>query len=130
MPCSVSGVTTAPSEMPMTTKIERVSSVGISSGRPAKAAADAVKIAPDSQPAGSPSMPKVAPPTAAMASVSATRRRVCRRSGDGVTGRDQWRARGLPSNHGSYSKKQVARERVEIAHGAKRFVQASALAVA
>ena len=47
MPCSVSGVTTAPSEMPTSTKIERVSSCGISSGRPASAAAPTVRMEPD-----------------------------------------------------------------------------------
>ena len=48
MPCSVSGVTTAPSEMPISTKMARVSSGGISSGRPASAAAATSRIEPDS----------------------------------------------------------------------------------
>jgi hypothetical protein len=34
---------------------------------------------------------------------------------------DQCRARGFPSNRGSYSKKQIAREIVEMAHGAERL---------
>jgi hypothetical protein len=33
----------------------------------------------------------------------------------------QCRAGGPPSNRGSYSKKQVAREFIEMAHGAKRL---------
>ncbi len=33
----------------------------------------------------------------------------------------QCRAGGLPSNRGSYSKKQVAREPIEMAHGAERL---------
>ncbi len=53
-------------------------------GRPAKAATATVKIAPDSQPAGMPSMPKVTPPIAANASVSATWRVRTMRLGAGA----------------------------------------------
>ena len=47
MPCSVSGVTTAPSEMPISTNSTRISGVGISIGRPASEAAATAMIAPD-----------------------------------------------------------------------------------
>ena len=76
MPCSVSGVTTAPSEMPISTRRTRSSGVGISIGRPASEAAATANIEPDRKPAGIPRKPSVNPPTAATASVSARLRAV------------------------------------------------------
>ena len=57
MPCSVSGVTTAPSDMPISTNIARIINVGISIGRPASEAPATARIEPDNQPAGTPSQP-------------------------------------------------------------------------
>src|SRR5215831_1789512 len=89
MPCSVSGVTTEPSEIPISTKIARVTKVGTSSGRPASEAAATARIEPDSQPAGNPVSPSAVPPLTAKASVSARRRRVPRRSVVGGTDKFQ-----------------------------------------
>src|SRR5262245_9568972 len=75
MPCKVSGVTTAPSDMPMSTNIARISSVGTDIDRPARAAPATARMEPDSQPAGTPARPSTAPPTAATPSVSARWRR-------------------------------------------------------
>ena len=47
MPLSVAGVTTAPSEMPISTSRIRIGSVGISIGRPASEAAATMRIEPD-----------------------------------------------------------------------------------
>ena len=47
MPLSVAGVTTAPSEMPISTSRTRIIGSGISSGRPASAAAATIRIEPD-----------------------------------------------------------------------------------
>ncbi len=47
MPCSVSGVTTEPSEMPISTKMTRVSQSGIFIGRRASAATATAMIAPE-----------------------------------------------------------------------------------
>src|SRR6185437_912516 len=85
MPCRVSGVTTAPSDVPIRTKIARISWVGIRSGRPANDEPATAKIEPDSQPAGTPTRPSAAPPAAAVTSVSARWRAVSKRlSGDGA----------------------------------------------
>jgi hypothetical protein len=78
MPCNVSGVTTAPSEMPISTKIARINNVGISIGRPISEAPATANIEPDSQPAGTPERPKTAPPAAAIAKVSARWRNIAR----------------------------------------------------
>ena len=67
MPCSVAGVTTAPSEMPISTRSTRISGDGISIGRPASEAAATARIEPDRKPAGMPSRPSVRPPAAAKA---------------------------------------------------------------
>ena len=75
MPCKVSGVTAAPSDMPMSMNIARINSVGMNIGRPATAAPATAKIEPDSQPAGTPARPSAAPPMAATPSVSARWRR-------------------------------------------------------
>src|SRR5262245_8494825 len=79
IPCSVSGVTTAPSDVPISTKIAHISSVGISIGRPAIAEPATARIEPDSQPAGTPISPSAAPPTAAVARVSDRRPKTTRR---------------------------------------------------
>ena len=47
MPCSMAGVTTAPSEMPITTKIARASDAGTSIGRPASAAIATASTEPE-----------------------------------------------------------------------------------
>jgi len=70
MPCNVSGVTTAPSDIPIRMKIARIKDVGTCIGRPANDAPATARIEPDSQPAGMPTSPNAAPPTAANASVS------------------------------------------------------------
>src|SRR5262249_24072582 len=75
MPCKVSGVTTAPSDMPMSTNIARISGVGTNIGRAARAAPATARMEPDNQPAGTPARPSTAPPTAATPSVSARWRR-------------------------------------------------------
>ena len=80
IPCNVSGVTTAPSDMPISTKMARINNVGISIGRPASDAPATARIEPDSQPAGTPMSPSAAPPAAARASVSARWRTVVKRS--------------------------------------------------
>ena len=79
MPCSVSGVTTEPSEMPISTSRMRIIAVGISIGRPASAAPATARIEPDRKPAGIPSRPSVRPPAKANASVSATWRNMAER---------------------------------------------------
>ena len=76
MPFSVAGVTTAPSEMPISTRRMRIGSIGISIGRPASEAAATARIEPERYPAGTPSSPSVRPPAAANASVSATWRTI------------------------------------------------------
>ena len=88
MPCSVSGVTTAPSEMPISTRRTRISGVGISIGRPASAAPATARIEPDRKPAGIPSRPSVRPPAAANASVSARWRNMAVRLIDDGTDKD------------------------------------------
>ena len=65
MPFSVAGVTTAPSEMPISTSRMRIGSSGISIGRPASAAAATARIEPERYPAGNPRSPSVNPPAAA-----------------------------------------------------------------
>ncbi len=52
MPVSVSGVTTAPSEMPTITKHGRASRSGTFIGRPASAATATASIEPETRPAG------------------------------------------------------------------------------
>src|SRR5450631_437614 len=105
MPLSVAGVTTAPSEIPISTRRMRIGSVGIVIGRPASEAQATARIEPDSQPAGTPVSPSVSPPATANASVSATSRNILVRSMDDgadkvlrLVERDQCRARALPSN--------------------------------
>ena len=80
MPLSVAGVTTAPSEMPISTSSTRTSGVGISIGRPASEAAATARIEPDKKPAGMPRRPSVTPPAAAITSVSASWRTMALRS--------------------------------------------------
>ena len=71
IPLSVSGVTTAPSRIPTSTKQRRASDAGIFTGRPASAAIATVNIEPATSPPGKPTKEKLTPPTAAMSSVSA-----------------------------------------------------------
>jgi hypothetical protein len=71
MPRSVSGVTTAPSRIPISTKHTRASGIGIFIGRPASAATAVASMEPDTRPAGTPIHIKPSPPTAAISSVSA-----------------------------------------------------------
>ena len=83
MPWSVSGVTMAPSRMPISTRHTRVTGAGTCIGRPASAAMETASTEPEMMPAGIPSMAKLTPPAAAIASVSA----VCNRSrGEGKEG--------------------------------------------
>ena len=72
-PLSVSGVTTAPSEMPTTTEMTRDSGTGICTGLPNSAAVATPSSEPVTRPAGKPSQFRMSPPTAAIASVSPAR---------------------------------------------------------
>src|SRR3954468_10158161 len=72
-PLSVSGDTTAPSEIPTTTEMHRDSGTGICTGRPHSAAVATPSSEPVTRPAGKPSQFNAAPPTAAIDSVSAAR---------------------------------------------------------
>ena len=72
-PLSVSGDTTAPSEMPTRTEMTRDSGTGICTGRPHSAAVATPSSEPVTRPAGKPSQFNAVPPTAAIASVSAAR---------------------------------------------------------
>ena len=72
-PFNVSGVATAPSEMPTSTEMTRDNGAGTISGRPASAAAATDSSDPEISPAGKPIHVNRAPPTAAISSVSAVR---------------------------------------------------------
>ena len=72
-PFSVSGDTTAPSEMPTRTEITRDNGTGTVTGRPASAAIATPSSEPVTRPAGKPSQVRVTPPTAAIDSVSPVR---------------------------------------------------------
>src|SRR6267378_4468046 len=73
-PLSVSGDTTAPSEIPTTTEMTRDSGTGICTGRPHSAAVATPSNEPMTRPAGKPSQFSVMPPSVAIDSVSAARR--------------------------------------------------------
>src|SRR5436190_2209351 len=73
-PLSVSGDTTAPSEIPTTTEMTRDSDTGICTGRPHSAAVATPSNEPVTKPAGKPSQFSVMPPSVAIDSVSAARR--------------------------------------------------------
>ena len=72
MPATVSGVATAPIEMPSAMKQARDRSWGRNIGRPASAATAEKTMAPASQPAGNPAKLNSVPPAAAISSVSVT----------------------------------------------------------
>src|SRR3954469_9725339 len=76
-PLSVSGDTTAPSEMPTTTEMTRASSTGICTGRPPSAAVATPSSEPVTRPAGKPNQFSAMPPSVAIESVSAARRHSC-----------------------------------------------------
>src|SRR3954470_15815740 len=98
-PLSVSGVTTAPSEIPTTTEMTRDSGTGICTGRPHSAAIATPSSEPVTKPAGKPSQFSVMPPTAAIDRVSAARRHSCFSGiGDDAIGADQCRAGQASSN--------------------------------
>src|SRR5271165_6962234 len=67
----VSGVITAPSCMPITTKQTRASGAGTLTGRRSNAAAATASTDPQINPAGKPTSVNATPPASAMASVSA-----------------------------------------------------------
>src|SRR5258707_1445021 len=73
-PLSVSGVTTAPSEIPTTTEMTRDSGTGICTGRPHSAAVATPSSEPVTRPAAKPNQLSVMPPSVAIDSVSAARR--------------------------------------------------------
>src|SRR5215212_10116994 len=73
-PWSVSGDTTAPSEIPTTTEMTRASGTGMCTGRPHSAAVATPSSEPVTRPAGKPSQFSVMPPSVATDSVSAARR--------------------------------------------------------
>src|SRR5262245_51319570 len=79
MPASVSGVATAPIDMPSAMKNVRASQVGTKIGRPASAATAENNMDPEIQPAGKPAQVKAAPPTAPIANDSAIRSTIRRR---------------------------------------------------
>ena len=54
IPCSVSGVTTAPKSIPISTKQTRASGNGTRTGRPASAATATASMDPDTNPPGNP----------------------------------------------------------------------------
>jgi len=83
IPVSVSGVTTAPSSMPISMKHRRASHSGILVGRPASAAHATASTDPETSPAGTPIRLKPTPPAPATASVSATCRNSWRLGGRG-----------------------------------------------
>jgi hypothetical protein len=87
MPPSVSGVTAPPNEIPVMTKVIRASGSGMRTGRPAMAAIETARIAPDSQPAGNPGRPSAAPPILPMTSVSMTRRKTAASSSRRIFGK-------------------------------------------
>src|SRR6516162_5332061 len=70
IPCKVSGVTTAPSRMPITTNATCASGTGIVIGRPSNAATAVASIDPDTKPAGMPIHVKPSPPARAVSKVS------------------------------------------------------------
>ena len=72
-PFSVSGVTTAPSEIPTMTEMMRDNGAGMSTGRPHNAAVATPSNEPVTRPAGNPAQVRRNPPPAATASVSAAR---------------------------------------------------------
>ena len=65
----------------------RASRIGMYIGRPRSDAAATERMAPDSQPAGTPITPSNVPPIAAMTSVSARCRALIQRESDGRTGK-------------------------------------------
>ncbi len=71
IPSSVSGVTTAPSNMPTSTKHNRASTCGTFIGRPMSATTATASIEPETRPAGNPISVKMTPPAVAISSVSA-----------------------------------------------------------
>ena len=70
IPFSVSGVTTAPSSIPIMMKQMRASGIGTFMGRPIRAAAATANIEPETRPAGRPIRAKPMPPAAPIVSVS------------------------------------------------------------
>ena len=86
MPARVSGVTTAPSSMPISTKQIRASHSGTRVGRRNRAAVATASTEPETRPAGTPISVKVIPPAAAIASVSTTGRMSWRVGSSGSIG--------------------------------------------